>query len=309
MQYRVGLFVLLLLLQLFGTRAFAGNVTSDAVDAIYSGNVKEVERLLISGVDPNAKSESGAPLLMHAAYTGSRNITELLLARGADVTARNKSGQTALHAAAIGAKSTIASLLLDHGAQVNAKDNDARTPLYFLVIASSANGVKVFPNWMNWVAKGVFSGAPGERAQLAKVLLDNGATVETDAKDASLVYAVATTGDQPLLKLLIEHGAEINDARTGETPLHSAIAERHADAARLLINNNADVKARNQSGRTALHFVASLLDDPALAELLIAHGADVNARENKFRATPLFFAVEKRNLRVADVLRRHGGTY
>jgi ankyrin repeat protein len=176
-----------------------------------------------------------------------------------------------------------------------------------LVLSSSANGLKTLNFFQNWAVRHVFTASPEERGAVAQVLLDRGATTDTNTKDASLVYIAATTGDKVLVALLIAHGARLNDAKTGETPLHSAIAERHVDVARLLINQGANVNARNQSGRTPLHFVASLIDDPDLAELLIQHGADVNAREIKFGATPLVFAVGRRNVRVAEVLRRHGG--
>lgn len=305
---RVAALALALLVQFSCQPTFAGNATRDAVDAIESGNVKQLERYLVSG-DPNARGDNGVPLLMLAAFTGSVAMTRVLLARGADATAQSKSGQTALHAAAIGGKSAVASLLLDHGAEVNARDNNGRTALHFVVLTSVANGVQAFPFPTQWMAKRTFTATPAERAGMAKVLLDRGASVETTRKDVSLVYLAATSGDAPLLTLLIDHGAEINDGHTGETPLHSAIAERHVDIARMLVDKGANVNARNQSGRTPLHFAASLIDDPDFAELLIRHGAEVNARESKFNATPLAFAVQKGNARVADVLRRHGGSY
>jgi ankyrin repeat protein len=301
--------VLSLLIFLSCASVSALDTTKGAIDAIYATNVEEVERCLGLGVNANAKDDggNGNTLLMHAAFSGSKEITELLIARGADVKARNKSGQTSLHVAAGLAKKDIATLLLDRGADVNAKDENGRTPLYFVVLSSMANGVTTLNFLQQWAIRQVFTASPAERSAVAEVLLDRGATVETNSKDASLVYVAATTGGKDLVTLLISHGADLDDAKSGETALHSAIAEGHLDVARLLINNGANVNARNQSGRTPLHFVASLVDDPDLAELLIQHGAHVNARESKFGATPLSLTVGRRNVRVAAVLRRHGG--
>ena len=103
---------------------------------------------------------------------------------------------------------------------------------------------------------------------------------------------------------LIERGADINNSKPGETALHSAIAERHPDIARLLIMNGANVNAQNRSGRTPLHFVARILPDGKLAELLIARGADINAKD-KEGETPVAAAIRVGNTQVAEVLRRH----
>ena len=86
-------------------------------------------------------------------------------------------------------------------------------------------------------------------------------------------------GDGALVQQLLDHGADINYARGGETALHAAIAERHGSAAEFLIINGADVNAENMSRRTPLHFLAANIDDGKLAALMIRHGANVNARD------------------------------
>lgn len=66
------------------------------------------------------------------------------------------------------------------------------------------------------------------------------------------------------------------------TPLHWAAAKGNEDVAELLIGQGADVNAKDEKGRTPLHYI----DDKDTAELLIAKGADVSAK-GKYGNTPL----------------------
>ena len=67
-----------------------------------------------------------------------------------------------------------------------------------------------------------------------------------------------------------------------------------------------DVNAKSDEGWTALH-EAAFEGRKEIVELLISNGADVNAKGESGR-TPLDLATQsKRNLEIADLLRKHGG--
>lgn len=68
------------------------------------------------------------------------------------------------------------------------------------------------------------------------------------------------------------------------TALINALLEHDHDRANALLDQGADVNARNDAGETPLHVVKS----DAMARRLIAMGAHVNA--NDLGWTPLFFA-------------------
>ena len=74
-----------------------------------------------------------------------------------------------------------------------------------------------------------------------------------------------------------------------------ADAARHADwgVVRALVEQGADVTARQGDGATALHW-AAYWDEVELADLLIRAGADVNAG-NDLGVTPLWAASENRS--------------
>jgi cytohesin len=92
------------------------------------------------------------------------------------------------------------------------------------------------------------------------------------------------------------HGGYI---QPGLTALHFAVENDAVEAAEVLLDQGADVEARDHQGRTALHYVAKrLLHEPVpelrqritrFLELLLAHKADLNA-EDDAGWTPLHHA-------------------
>ena len=279
-----------------------------------------VEALIAKGADIDAKGPDDVTPLYLAAKKDCAEVAELLLARGAQINARTKSGFTPLLISAEEGNPNVAKVLLEHGAGVNVKDKDGLTPLvwalkslmvkYTLQASSPAatqmrKKIGIADLERDREALGKIKGAFSE---VSLLLVNHGADPNIDVQGDTPVRMAALVGDQALVKVLIEKGADIkavvNDAN--ESALHAAIAEGHREIAELLINNGADVNAENMSRRTPLHFLARYIHDRKLAELMIQKGANVNA-EDKDGRTPLSFATRAGNEDVANVLRQHGG--
>ena len=97
-------------------------------------------------------------------------------------------------------------------------------------------------------------------------------------------------------KVLINNGADVNAKdRYGQTPLFWA---RNVDIAKVLINNGADVNAKDRRGQTPLFWTRNV----DIAKVLINNGADVNAKD-RHGQTPLFFS-DYQN--VANLLIKNG---
>jgi ankyrin repeat protein len=69
--------------------------------------------------------------------------------------------------------------------------------------------------------------------------------------------------------------------RLGETALHEAAHRDRQEMVRLLLEEGADVDAKDRHGRTALHRTSS----KAVQTLLVQNGADIDAR-NSLRKRP-----------------------
>jgi ankyrin repeat protein len=113
------------------------------------------------------------------------------------------------------------------------------------------------------------------------------------AAEAGGVHAWSPDGFTPLAlacffrreeaaRLLMEAGADVRAAARNPmrvTPLHAAAAARSVSIVRLLLERGAEADARQQMGYTALH-AAAQHGDVDMAELLLAHGADPALRSD-----------------------------
>jgi ankyrin repeat protein len=107
-------------------------------DAAADGDLREVQRLLASGLTPDAADEESTTALMAAAFAGHRRVVRTLLEAGADPDVQDASGQTAMMNAVIGCAemglesavpvfAEIIEALLEAGADPDLEDTDGLT--------------------------------------------------------------------------------------------------------------------------------------------------------------------------------------
>jgi len=286
--------------------------------AARSGHKEVAELLLAKGADVNAKVASGpnqgktpldaanetnhpevADLLRkHGAKTGAElkavesfhfaieqgdiRVVRQHLADGVDVNKKRDDGGTPLHFAAINGRKEIVELLIDKGADVNAKDFEDETPL----------------DRAKW-------GEP----EIADLLRKHGAKTSDWLNADNSIHSAASAGHIEAVKQHLAAGVDVNvkDKRQGRAPLHFAAINGRKEIVELLIDKGADVNAKSDvNGGTPLH-AAAFRGYKVIVELLISNGAHVSAQGNDGR-TPLDLATQsKRNLEIANLLRKHGG--
>ena len=95
-----------------------------------------------------------------------------------------------------------------------------------------------------------------------------------------------------IIKLYIAAGCDINGNAKNlkDTPLIAAISLYCDQAAKILIDNNANLSHRGTHGGTALHW-AAWTGALSITEILIAKDVNLELKDNDFGATPIHWAI------------------
>ena len=109
--------------------------------------------------------------------------------------------------------------------------------------------------------------ARGRNRTLAKHLLRRGADPN------HCLWAAGFNDDVAAIRLLLEHGADVDPVAEDETPFLSAVKTSHFASARVLLEHGADPDFRDSRGMTALHYMLKKSSAPEHFALLLRHGA------------------------------------
>jgi hypothetical protein len=96
--------------------------------------------------------------------------------------------------------------------------------------------------------------------------------------DESPLMLSALGGYLETVKLLVEHGADVN--KPGWAPLHYAATRGHLDVMRLLLDQAAYIDAASPNGTTPL-MMAAYYGTPSAVKLLLEAGADPMLKNEK----------------------------
>jgi uncharacterized protein len=242
--------------------------------AARQGEIESVKALLDAKADVNAVDSDGNNALTLAILNTHYDLAAILIDRGADANIAAKNGRTALYSAVEmhdvdwsprpahkeidkATSMDIIKSLIDHKANVNAQLT-APAPIekHAQDMGDKSMGAGTTP---------FTRAARSADVELMHYLLDHGADPKLVGKDNQTALMVASgvawtdhikgTEAEALeaVKLCVSLGIDVNAATDkGETALHGA-AHRGSDLiAKYLIDNGANVKARNKRGFTAL---------------------------------------------------------
>ena len=112
-------------------------------------------------------------------------------------------------------------------------------------------------------------------------------------------------GDIGGLKRALKGGGDPNGRVRDLTPLMIAAGTGNKDIITVLIENNADINAKGDHGKTALT-IALRRNNLQTAQVLIEKGADVNTRDDK-GVTPLMWATYEGRLETVKFILQNKG--
>jgi len=148
---------------------------------------------------------------------------------------------------------------------------------------------------------GLIEAVKSGNADAARALLALGADPETcDERGLYPLDYAAFDNRAELARLLLENHAPVNQMVKGSTPLDFAVASGSTEVAKVLIDNGADVRRVYPTGRTPLH-IAAAAGHLTTAELLIDRGANVDVRD-KQGISPLDLAIANNRPEIVGLL-------
>lgn len=231
------------------------------IQAVLSGNLYAVKKLLSAGADVNAVDNNNQTALIYALSSPTANpeIVQELLNAGAQVNS-SEGNQTPLMHAVLTGNLDIIKQLLAAGADVNAVDQTNSTALYYAVSVPTPN------------------------REIIQELLKSHANPNIANVNNDTPLLAAERADQPeILKDLIQFNADVNaKSFFGNTILSNAIAAQHVENVKILLNAHADPNIANLNQTTPL-MLAAMSNQKEIVELLLAAGADKTIQHSNGR--------------------------
>lgn len=251
-------------------------------------------------------TKKGSSLYHEASGANLVNIVEAL-STSAQASAKDHQGDTALHYAARNGHEEIAKVLLRSGADLSATNDHGETPLIIAARCGRASYVEwQLPQMANLggAAKEILSAlteaAASGHDQVVQILLRTGLMAEAQ-KNIALLQA-ARWGNTRVAETYLKAGLEANVTVEGQSPLHVAIINAHAEVAKLLLKHGADPSSRDEYGRSSLHLIA----EQGMGSLIYCVGdCDLDAKD-WFGRTPLHMAVYHGRVDLVECLLRLG---
>jgi ankyrin repeat protein len=268
--------------------AVAAAALTQLFQAARDGRVEDLRRLATNeNVTESATEEEEedggtrrTTALHVAAARGRLGCVKALLQLGAQVDQRNEWGQIALHVA------------LERRGKTREKEKAEKEEKEKAEKEEKEKAKKEEDSYL----------------EIIEALLKSGSAAEQlDARTKHGYYALqlaiwAKQEDLPLVRLLLQHGADVNtqnDAR--QTPLFLASQKGLVDVIELLLAKGADVNHKDKFDVTPLHRAAAEGKIPAI-RLLLKHGASRSARDYRFKRTPEEVAAKEGHPEAANAI-------
>nr|WP_240702312.1 ankyrin repeat domain-containing protein [Trinickia terrae] len=167
----------------FAAPAAHASPADTMIKAVKFDDVKEVNKQLANGMDPNMTDKDGTPILVIAAREKSDQVAAALAANPkTDLEKLDAAGENAMMLAALNGDADLVKLLIGKDAEVNKK---GWTPLHY----AAANG----------------------QDEVAQLLIDHSAYIDAGSPNGTTPLMMAARGNHiTTVKLLLDAGADLS---------------------------------------------------------------------------------------------------
>jgi ankyrin repeat protein len=238
-------------------------------------NEKNIEFLLSRGANIDAKdANDNRPLhFISKIKYGYNDSLELLLKYNADINARNKDGFTILHCVLKNNHSRLVEKLITlYGADINIMDNDGRNAIDYLISISS---IKIIEGESKpYLRSNIEYRDKEDYIKILKLLIKSGADFKSNIENLMLAIELR---DIELLKQVAVSGVDIDSKMNGYTALYIATSRGDDNIVKILIDLGADVNIKNGPHQNIALHIACRNDEYQLFKLLLEAKSDVYA--------------------------------
>jgi ankyrin repeat protein len=233
------------------------------IQAVKEGAYEKAQKALKKGASPNTTDDAGTPVCVLALEARQPEIAELLIQHGA------KDVNAAILLAVRRGYGSLVSQLFDRGADPAITDNQGNTLIDIAVAADQAGLIPQLRE-AGVQTREEIQQAEEARRQIEQATADLFAGVREG--DLERVRQAVDTGIE--LDQRISYSTKNRSESSGWTALMVAVQQGHLEIARWLVEQGADVNAKNQHQYSALS-MAIEGNHAELIKLLAQHGADL----------------------------------
>ena len=265
------------------------------IQAIVKHDFEAIDELLRRTVDLEQRDRDGATALMHAASEGLLDVVKILLERGANPMIQSRWGATALYWASLSGNQEVVDVIRRAG-----------TPVMLATVALYGQDKIVEGHLKDGIALWTHIEHPSLQT------VDNGPSrgpllilrLEPNFRSSELfghaLSHAATIGNNEIVRILIDAGADLQDHEGSKPPLHCASTLGHRETVEMLLDAGADINQPDDHGSTAL-MQASARGQVEIVKLLLSRGADRRLTDEQ-GANAVEYATSKGNSEIARLI-------